>query len=924
MRVLTRCVLPLLIVALASGEIAADGVTNDTGNDIAFITIKNRYQAELVGEIIDHAYTKVGQKFLVSLDAHQRDLLSRSGIEFEVILPDADPAATYIVRPMCHAEPGLVDWSELGKTVDIGLGMHLVAMSRVAASAIAENTGFVATPLDQMRVRFHYVPPAVANLLAGLEDFPSDSLAARVSLDSVYAYNTRLEAFYTRYIWTDSIDRARDWIVQKFLDWGYTDVTTPTFWWNGDWHYNVMAIKPGYAEPDKVIVVGGHYDSITYGEEPGPMIYAPGSDDNGSGTTTTMELARVLADVPLRKTIIFMAFSAEEVGLVGSQAAAQEFVNAGTDIEVMYNFDMVGYTEDTYWDISVTSGPNAAYRQLTAEAATRVTSLIPIVGMSPGGSDHQSFREQGYNIVNTIEADFNYPGWHTNLDLTSRMDFPYLTEVVKMAVASIAIIADAAHPTEIEEIVDQGDGQSLEIFWSDCNPSYTYTIYYGASSGSYTDSVEISPGLCSYVVSGLTEGLTYYFSVVGKAPDGYPALYSVEGSGTPYLVPRAPTSLTAEPDFSQIILNWEDNREADFAYYRIYRQLQGLAWSLYEDNVQASSSVDTQVVGQVNYGYRITAVDYDAYESDFSNEADAYAATFDGGVLVVDEMTQGAGMPSQEGQEALFDTLFGETPYGLYRVETYDDALIRSVAGRYSSIFWFDDDLATKIIGESEDTLAWYAGFTGNLFVCGLRTIRFWAPSVLSPGELLYDEFGLASYTENSASDFAGAKGESGWPSVQADPETMFGGKLPVIPKLTPRPGATVIYTFDSFVDDPAFEGEPCGLVYSGPNGSRVVLGFPLYFLDHAGAESLISYAKALFGETGTVASNGDVDGSGFVDIADLVYLVDFLFRSGPGLPDPNAADVDASCIIDIADVVYFVLYLFRDGPEPQAGCVEP
>jgi aminopeptidase YwaD len=918
MKPLTNHVLTVLIVISLGTQIRAD----EKAPDVGFITIKNQFQTELVSRIIDHAYTRVDNRFLVSFDVYQQRLLEQAGIEYEVVLPDVDPANTYIVRALCHGQPDKVDVSALGKTVDIGFGMRLVTMSRMAASTLAKNTGLVATPLDQMHVRFHYLPPAVVNLLTEITDFPTDSLANLVSQDSIYAFDKRLEDFQTRYIWSDSIDSARDWIVQKFHDWGYTDVTTPAFWYGGDWHYNVKAVKPGYAEPDKVIVVGAHYDSIN--KQSDPMVFAPGADDNGSGTTTVMELARVLADVPLRKTIIFMAFSAEEEGLVGSRAAAQEFVNAGTDIEIMYNFDMVGYTKDQYDSISVTAGPNWAYRDVTAAAAARVTSLIPMIAITPGGSDHESFRDQGYNTLFTIEADFNFGGWHTDLDLTSRMDFPYLTEVVKMAVASVAFVAQAAHPTSIDDIVDMGDGQSLEIFWSDCNPSYKYTLYYGDSSGSYSDSVDIPQGFCSYIVSGLTEGVPYYFSVIGEAPESYPALYSVEGSETPLSVPRPPKFLTAVPDTNRIVLNWEDNREADISHYRLYREFEGLNWSLYKDSIESSSFVDTAVVGQINHVYKVTAVDGDRHESDFSNMADAYEATFDGGILVVDDIVQEGGMPSQASQEAFFRTIFGQTPFGLYRVEDFTAALTRSVAGRYSSIFWIDDDFSVKIINKSEDTLAWYTGFTGNLFVCGYKTIRFWDVSPLSPGELLYDEFGLAAYDVTSHLDFAGAVGQNGWPSVEVDTNNIFGGNLPEIPKLTPRPGATVIYTYDSFSDDPAFEGQPCGLLYTRPGGMRILLAFPLYHLNHSTAANLISYAKTLFGESAVVAQDGDVDGSGIVDFVDLVYLVDFLFRGGAAPLNLNNADVDASCFVNIADAAYLVAYLFSDGPEPRQGCVQP
>ncbi len=67
----------------------------------------------------------------------------------------------------------------------------------------------------------------------------------------------------------------------------------------------------------------------------------------------------------------------------------------------------------------------------------------------------------------------------------------------------------------------------------------------------------------------------------------------------------------------------------------------------------------------------------------------------------------------------------------------------------------------------------------------------------------------------------------------------------------------------------------------------------------------------------------GDIDVSGSVDIADLIYIVDYSFTGGPAPLLPNLADVDGSCGIDIADIVHLVDYMFVEGPPPVMGCVE-
>ena len=908
------------LTCLAVGLMGAS-VRSAATVDLASLELKNRFQQEVVTNIVGSALARDGNQFLVLVDAQQQSLLTQAGIPLQIIKADLDISQYALVRQNDHLDASASALKSLGETVPLGRGLFLATMDASTARELSKTVPLSATPLGERRVPFTYIPVTVSIPLRSPNDLWTDTLVDLVRQDTIYAMNVRLENFQTRYIYTDSINAARDWLVNKFMSWGYTDVSAPSFWYDGGWRYNVMCVKPGYAEPDKVIVVGGHYDSVVYGEEPGPMVYAPGSDDDASGTVVTLELARILAAVPCRKTIIFMPFTAEEQGLVGSWVAAENFANSGTDLEAMFNYDMIGYVEQSSWPLNIASGPVTAYKNLSIDAANRLTDLTPINAAMGSSSDHYSFFEHGFPICDNIEGDFNTAGWHTNLDLTSRMNFDFMTDVIKTALASVAYVANAAHITGISQVMDLGDGNAVEVFWESCEPNYQYSVLYGAQSGVYTDTIPVAPGNCSQVVGGLNDGQEYYFAVMGTTTEAYPPLYLVEQAQTSYLIPRPPSGLKAGPGDHSVLLDWNDSPEIDLVHYSVYRRVEGFPFSLLADNVVVSQYVDSEVVGGVSYTYAVTSVDDDGYESEKSASASSTAATFDNGILIADEWTSGPGSPSQEVQDAFFDTIFGGTPYHVDHVDISDVYLSRSAAAPFSSVFWIDDDVSSKTIRFSEDSLRWYAGFSNDIFIAGFRTLQFWVDSDPVPGDLVYDEFRIDAYADHTAFDFAGATGANGWPDIQVGPHSPF-GDIPNIPTLTLRSGAVPIYLYDSRSNNPSSEGKPCAVAYDGPHGKRVLLAFPLYWLTEESARNLISYAVVYFGETGGT-EYGDVDGSGMVDIGDLVYFVAYAFQGGPPPPDLNQADVDGSCRVDISDIVYLVQYMFLGGPAPVQGCVE-
>jgi hypothetical protein len=886
---------------------------------IGLVTVGNPLEAQTVREIVGTAYARSGNRFLVSADSVQQASLVAAGLAFESVIDDTDPGDVYQIlsldRPRQFEK---IDLERLGTVFDLGHGLRIMPLTRAEAVTVSMDPQLEAVPLSQRSVAIFFPQSAVAAPLG--DDFPSDSLAARINQDSLRSYVQRLEDFRTRYCYTDSCIAARDWIVAKFRSWGYTDVTTPSFYYGGMTLYNVKAVKPGSAESDKLIVVGGHYDSWTNSNQsPGPYEYAPGADDDATGVALTLELARTLANVPLRKTIVFMPFDAEEVGLVGSSDAASDFAIAGSKVEVMFNYDMVAYTFNSVWDLNYSSGDVSAFRDFATATATRVSSIIPVVTAMGSSSDHYSFDQQGFPVVDHIESDFNTPGWHTNLDLTSRLNFPYFKEVAKASIATVAVVANAAYPSTVNEVVDVGDGQSLEISWTDCNQDYSYTVFWGTQTGVYTDSATVPEGDCSFTVTGLQDGAKYYILVVGEAPNGYRAFYGIEGTGTSFLYPRSPTGLAGTPSASQLrlILTWQPNAERDFSHYRVYRRIGSVGnWQNYADGITATTFTDSDVKPHVGYEYAITAIDLTGYESVMSSSVLIYPATFDGGPVVADGFVMDHEYdPDQAEQHAWLDSICGAVDFAVAPSDENGGPLTLGSIGQYGTLIWIDDDLIFKNISQSNAALDEFSKHGTNMMISGFETWFSWAAKSVPTSHLLYREFGLASYNYTSYFDFIGAVGQNGWPSVAIDTKRGM-DEWPYIPKLTPRAGGQVILRFDSEMDLPEWEGQPVGMVYQTANGKRVLLSFPLYYLTPASATALMAKIFEYFALTSDF-DKGDLDHSGTVDIGDVSVLIDHLFISLDPLAYPDEADVDSRAGVSIGDVMYLINYLFMGGPSP-------
>ena len=104
---------------------------------------------------------------------------------------------------------------------------------------------------------------------------------------------------------------------------------------------NVYAVLKGTTDPARVYVVSGHYDSMCTSPTDAKCD-APGANDDASGTSAVIEMARVMSKYKFDATIIFMTVPGEEQGLLGATYFAQQALEKKMDIEAMFTNDIIG------------------------------------------------------------------------------------------------------------------------------------------------------------------------------------------------------------------------------------------------------------------------------------------------------------------------------------------------------------------------------------------------------------------------------------------------------------------------------------------------------------------------------------------------------------------------------------------------------
>lgn len=178
---------------------------------------------------------------------------------------------------------------------------------------------------------------------------------------------------------------------------------------------NVMGMAPGRDDVmrDTVIVVGAHFDHLGLGQEGSlhkgePMVHN-GADDNASGTAGMLELAQRIGEHPMRHSVLFQAYSAEEMGLLGSNHWVNHPTVPLARISAMLNLDMIGRLPDSTRKLNVQgTGSSPIWNDLVKSVNEHYAFDLAMIPDGQGSSDQASF------YMKDIPVLFFFTGLHTD------------------------------------------------------------------------------------------------------------------------------------------------------------------------------------------------------------------------------------------------------------------------------------------------------------------------------------------------------------------------------------------------------------------------------------------------------------------------------------------------------------------------------
>ena len=852
----------VLLFGLTLASLSGSATADDAGSvDLYRVAIRSDADARVLTEIQADVLMAAGDGYLILAGPDERDLLAASGLEYELIATDVDRQHLAVdFRP----DPSM---PLRFPVVFEGYGKRLLQVEPGDLQDKSLKNQIL--PIRTRIPRVEYREPARLKSALDIDYLALDSLIGRVNQDSIRSYVEQLQAFPVRLMGTSGMYSVAYWLVNKFRAFGYDSVgIDPFVATNNEGDEvscrNVVAYKPGTEYPYHQIIVGGHFDAVEG---------SPGADDNGTGTASVLEIARVLADVDTKLTFVFIPFDGEEGGLLGSAHYAEQAAVAGDNIVLMLNMDMIGhYENDT--TVNVYYGDNETLGRLWADLADSIPS-IDLHGVLMGSfmsSDDQSFYNYGYDMLALHEYIFSTK-FHQPTDSAVYLNYDYTTRIVKANVATLAV-TDAALSLPPSLVLMYQSTPSEIIIPGRSNPLRVEVVEYAGG--------QLVPGsvLLHYCLGGEWSAAPMaaaggdIYEIELPAPEcGNKLSYYVsaeEVGGGMYYIPDPTRPLTAVGATVSSIV-FEDNFSTD------------KGWTVTGDTISSAwRRVET-------YG--------SPYGDDYDGSGYCYTVTVNRTQSILTSPPIELVAPEARIRFAFwYDNCFHQCTdqddvfiIGVYNDEEFETLeTVGPVEGTGREWQTRDYNLSDFCVPGDQIRLCLIVSDTGAMSVdeAGVDAVSVvcysYAPNILT--ETLPDAAVGVPYARQLEADGCSE------PLVWTDEYTDLAGtglSLSTDGIISGTAVDTGHFWIDAVVEDTA--GRTAERWYR----LRVKLDYRC----------------------------GDANGDKMVNVADAVFVINYVFKGGAAPVPKDAADANHDNLVNVADAVYLINYVFRGGPPPVPGC---
>jgi Zn-dependent M28 family amino/carboxypeptidase len=345
---------------------------------------------------------------------------------------------------------------------------------------------------------------------------------------------------------------------------------------------NVIAVQRGTERPNDVVIITGHIDSRVT-DVMNATADAPGANDDGSGSAAVLETARVLSKHKFPGTIVYALLSGEEQGLYGGKLMADYAKQQGWNVVANLNNDIIGNScgSDGVCDSShvrvFSEGPRWQGREELAkgqrslggendspsrnvsrwldELADRLAIGLDVRQIWRNdrfgrGGDHTEFLNAGFPAVRFSVAVENYNHQHQDLrvekgveygDTLDKMDFAYLTKVVKLNAAALVVLASAPPPAESK--AEGAVSTDTTVSWAAVPGAAAYRVHWRRTdSNQWQSSVRVSAPATRHVIKGIRVD-DWIFGVSSVSRGGWesPVASAVPGGAFRPFVAPAPS-----------------------------------------------------------------------------------------------------------------------------------------------------------------------------------------------------------------------------------------------------------------------------------------------------------------------------------------------------------------------------------------------